>query len=87
LYNDVYGLELRGTCSRQWNQTIRVSKSDLREGDVLFFKSRISPSGWHCGLYIGNNKFVHASNKLEGVKISSLSEDIYRKNYKGAGRL
>ncbi len=87
LYNDVYGLELRGTCSRQWNQTKRISKTDIEIGDIIFFRSRLSPSGWHCGCYIGDNKFVHASNKWEGVKISSLSEDIYRKNYKGAGRL
>lgn len=87
LYNDVYGLDLKGTCSRQWNQTKRILKSALEVGDILFFRSRLSPSGWHCGIYIGENKFVHASNKLEGVKISSLIEDVYRKNYKGAGRL
>lgn len=87
LYNDVYALDLKGTCSRQWNQTKRILKSALEVGDILFFRSRLSPSGWHCGIYIGENKFVHASNKLEGVKISSLSEAVYRKNYKGAGRL
>ncbi len=87
LYNDVYGLDLKGTCSRQWNQTKRILKSALEIGDIVFFRSRLSPSGWHCGIYIGENKFVHSANKLEGVKISSLSEDVYRKNYKGAGRL
>jgi lipoprotein Spr len=87
LYRDVYGLELKDVAYKQWIQTKRISKTSLIVGDIIFFNSRISPSGWHCGIYIGNNKFVHAANKSEGVKISSLSELKYIKSYKGAGRL
>ena len=36
---------------------------------------------------IDNNKFVHSSNRREGVKISDLSEYPYNREYKGAGRL
>jgi len=43
--------------------------------------------GWHCGTYIGETMFVHAANKYEGVKISSLLEPRYKNAYKGAGRL
>lgn len=87
LYKDVYGQELDNTCAKQWTQTTRVQKDSLEIGDLLFFRSTISPSGWHCGVYIGNNQFVHSANKKEGVKISSLSELRYRRAYKGAGRL
>jgi cell wall-associated NlpC family hydrolase len=64
-----------------------VSKASLEVDDIVFFSSKISPSGWHCGIYIGNNKFVHSSNRREGVKISDLSEYPYNRSYKGAGRL
>ena len=32
-------------------------------------------------------RFVHAANRAEGVKISSLDEPIYKRAYKGSGRL
>lgn len=87
LYRDVYGLELKDVAYKQWIQTKRISKTNLIVGDIVFFNSRVSPSGWHCGVYIGNDRFVHAANKSEGVKISSLSELKYKKSYKGGGRL
>jgi cell wall-associated NlpC family hydrolase len=87
LYRNVYDLSLGDVAYKQWNQTKRIKKDSLRVGDIVFFRSRQSPSGWHCGIYIGNHRFVHAANKLEGVKISTLDEPRYLNSYKGAGRL
>lgn len=87
LYRDVYNLSLQDVAYKQWNQTKRIKKDSLQVGDIVFFRSRQSPSGWHCGIYIGNNRFVHAANKSEGVKISTLDEPRYLRSYKGAGRL
>ncbi len=74
LYGDVYKLQLENVCYRQWDQTQRIQKDSLQIGDLVFFRSRQSPSGWHCGTYIGETLFVHAANKYEGVKVSSLLE-------------
>lgn len=87
LYGEVYGIKLGNNCQQQWNQTKRVQRDSLIVGDILFFKSRQSPSGWHCGLYLGEGNFVHAANRAEGVKISNLSEPKYDKHFKGAGRI
>jgi lipoprotein Spr len=87
LYRDVYNLSLQDVAYKQWIQTKRIKKDSLQVGDIVFFRSRQSPSGWHCGIYIGNNRFVHAANKSEGVKISTLDEPRYLNSYKGAGRL
>ncbi len=87
LYWEVYGRKLGDNCAKQWNQTKRIKKSDLQVGDLVFFRSSQSPSGWHCGLYLGEDTFAHAANKKEGVKISSLFEPRYLRSYKGAGRL
>lgn len=86
-YNKVYNIILEGTAKYQYKNTIRVEKENLSVGDILFFRSKQSPSGWHCGIYIGDDNFVHAANTKEGVKISSLCENNYLKNYIGAGRL
>ena len=86
LYKDVYNKQLENVAWKQWNQTKRTTKDSLEIGDIVFFNSKTSPSRWHCGIYIGNNKFVHSSNKREGVKVSDLNEHRYSKSYKGAGR-
>jgi lipoprotein Spr len=87
LYQDVYSKQLENVCYKQWNQTGRIRRDSLQVGDLLFFRSKQSPSGWHCGIYIGNTYFVHAANRYEGVKISSINEPRYLKTFRGGGRL
>lgn len=86
LYQDVYGVQLQGVAYKQWSQTIRIKKDNLQVGDIVFFNSKQSPTGWHCGIYIGNRIFVHAANRYENVKLSNIDEPKYVKSYKGAGR-
>jgi cell wall-associated NlpC family hydrolase len=87
LYKDVYSTQLENVCYKQWNETGRVKRDSLQVGDLLFFRSKQSPSGWHCGVFIGYTYFIHAANKYEGVKISSLNEPRYMKSIRGFGRL
>jgi len=87
LYKEVYGKDLANVAYKQWNQTQRVKRDSIKVGDLVFFKSRISPSGWHCGIYMGNNIFFHAANRYEGVKLSSLLEPRYKNAIRGFGRL
>lgn len=86
-YKDVYNADIPGVCRKIWDFTTRVEKDSLKEGDVVFFNSRLSPSGWHAGVYLTDGYFLHAANRKERVKISSLNEEYYIKTYKGAGRL
>lgn len=87
LYKDVYSKDLADVAYKQWNQTQRIKKDSLVIGDLIFFRSRQSPSGWHTGTYIGNTYFIHAANRYEGVKVSSLEEPRYKKSIRGYGRL
>jgi len=86
-YKDVYNKELENVAYKQWIQTERVKYDSVQVGDLVFFRSKASPSGWHCGLYIGNTMFFHAANRYEGVKVSSLEEPRYKKAIRGFGRL
>jgi|688.fasta_scaffold162294_2 cell wall-associated NlpC family hydrolase len=86
LAQDVFKINIENTCSLQWETTPRVKKDSLQVGDLLFFRSKASPSRWHCGTYLGGTLFVHASNKYEGVKVSSINEPKYISAYRGAGR-
>jgi cell wall-associated NlpC family hydrolase len=46
-----------------------VEKSELRPGDLVFFYQPVS----HVGIYIGDGKIVHASNRKSPVKVSDMS--------------
>jgi hypothetical protein len=85
-YKTIFDVNLERVAKSQWEQTKRILKTELNIGDLVFFDSKVSPSKWHVGIFIGNNRFVHAANNAEGVKISRLDEKKYQKNYKGAGR-
>ncbi|MEY3407010.1 MAG: hypothetical protein RL038_71 [Actinomycetota bacterium] len=77
------GISLSHFSGSQWSQTRRVSRSQLRPGDLVFFFKGIR----HVGMYIGNNKMVHAANYGTGVIISSLSESYYSSRLSGYGRV
>lgn len=77
------GISLSHFSGSQWSQTRRVSRSQLRPGDLVFFFKGIR----HVGMYIGNNKMVHAANYGTGVIISSLSESYYSSRLSGYGRI
>jgi lipoprotein Spr len=86
LYRDVYGIEIPRTCYYQYQETDRIERKNIQIGDIIFFNSKVSPSGWHVGIYIGNDEFIHASNYRDGVKISCFDQPMYERIYKGAGR-
>ncbi len=82
---DVYGVDLPRTAHEQYEFTQRIEPEELQEGDLVFFYTsgrRIS----HCGIYIMNNKFVHASTS-QGVSVSDLNDTYWKDRYRGAGRL
>ena len=86
VYNH-FGYKISRTSKTQAKDVKEVAKSDLQPGDIIIFKNQSLTAIGHVGIYIGNNKFIHASNPQDGVKITSLSDSYYVKNYKGARRI
>jgi lipoprotein Spr len=83
MYSGMLGIALPRTAREQYNAVQKVSKTDLQEGDLVFFNTRGGVS--HVGYYLTNNKFVHASSS-NGVTISDLYDDYWSKRFVGAGR-
>lgn len=83
----IYGISLPRISAEQYKQSKRISRSELAEGDLVFFITRGKRIGIsHVGVYLCNNKFVHAST-TGGVMISDLEEPYYHKHYSGGGRV
>ena len=87
LIADVYNVnQLPRMSADQYKATRRIPKKDLREGDLVFFHTLgKGHKVTHVGVYLYNNRFVHAS--IAGVQISDLAEGYYRQHYIGAGRV
>lgn len=81
-----HGVSLPHNSAAQFSKGTPVKKSDLVKGDLVFF-SRGSLRVGHVGVYVGDGKFVHASNPRGGVKVSALSESYYSSRYVGARRV
>lgn len=80
-----HGITLPRTSSQQWTVGTKISKSNLKAGDLVFFNT--SGSGIsHLGIYIGNNQFIHSSSS-KGVVITSLSNSYWSARYYGARRV
>jgi lipoprotein Spr len=87
LLKDVYSLTVGRVIPDQFQAGIQVAKSDLAMGDLIFFKiSNRRPGPTHVGIYLGNNRFIHASIK-KGVTIENLEKPYYQTYYRSAVRL
>ena len=86
-YKEIFDKKLPRTAREQFKHTNRIDKDSLQMGDLVFFSSKLSPSGWHVGVYLWNGEFVHAANRKDDIKISCLWDSSYQKSFKGAGRL
>ena len=72
------------TTAAQWQTARPVVATDLRVGDLLFF--RIDGKISHVGLYLGDRRFVHAPSSGREVTIANLDADYYRKTFVRGGR-
>jgi cell wall-associated NlpC family hydrolase len=84
VYN-LCGVNIPRTSREQFQTGVSVSRSTLRDGDLVFF-GESSRHVNHVGIYIGEGKFVHAPRTRQNIKISSLDENYYSRKFVGARR-
>jgi len=83
------GITIPRTSRAQSTYGKYVSRSDLRPGDLIFFDTSKRRKGYvnHVGIYLGNDRFIHASSAKKKVVITRLGKSFYSKRYKGARRV
>ena len=85
IFKEVYNKDLFRSAMDQMKNVRVIIRSELAIGDLVFFKT-IGDKVSHVGIYIGENKFIHASS-TRGVVINSLEEAYYKKCFFAGGRV
>ncbi|MBR1645814.1 MAG: C40 family peptidase [Selenomonadaceae bacterium] len=79
------GVSIPRLADEQYNLGRKASKNQLTAGDLVFFTTYTSGVS-HCGIYVGDGKFLHASSS-RGVTINSLDDEYWRARFVGAKKL
>jgi cell wall-associated NlpC family hydrolase len=80
------GLELPRSSRQQWKTGKPVDIRHLSKGDLVFFATTGGRRVSHVGIYIGDNKFLHAPGNGRKIRISLLSNKYFKSRYLGARR-
>ena len=80
------GLQVRGTAADLGRMTRPIDRGELKPGDLVFFNT-LGARHSHVGVYVGDGRFVHASNPRTGVRIDVLSNRYYAQRFEGAHSL
>ena len=84
VYN-LCGLSIPRTSRDQFKAGDQVARSDLKDGDLVFFGSS-SDNINHVGIYVGDGKFVHAPRRGEEIRVTAVNESYFEKRFVGARR-
>lgn len=84
VYN-LCGVNIPRTSREQFRVGEKVDKTDLKDGDLVFFGASEEAIS-HVGIYVGNGRFVHAPRRGDEIKVSTLGEPYFAKEFIGAKR-
>lgn len=84
-----FGISLSHSATAQSKKGTYVAKENLQPGDLVFFKDYQTMDGiGHCGIYVGDGNFIHASSGTGYcVKLSTLLTGSYNTRYSTARRI
>jgi cell wall-associated NlpC family hydrolase len=85
IYQSAYRINLSRISTDQYKESKHVSREELKEGDLVFFNIR-GRGVSHVGIYLRNNKFIHASLR-DGVRVDDLSTGFYHDHFVSGGRV
>lgn len=80
------GIEVPRTAADQQRVALSVAKPDLLPGDLLFFKTTGSKRVSHVGVYVGENRFVHAPQSGKLIELRTLDDQYYGPRLVSSGR-
>jgi cell wall-associated NlpC family hydrolase len=86
VFNDTFGFLLPRKSSQMSKVGLVVGKEELRPGDLVFFNT-MRHAFSHVGIYVGDNKFIHAPSKGKSIRVDDMTKVYWEKRYNGARRM
>lgn len=86
VYREGGGIRLQGNSADLGKQSRPVNPASVLPGDLVFFNT-LGHRHSHVGIYVGDGRFVHASNPRTGVRVDRLSNRYYAQRFEGAHSL
>ena len=87
VFLEVYGIKVHRNSAKMLEENCRViDLDDLKEGDLVFFCTNGDERVSHVGIYLKENKFVHASSS-RGVAVDDLRQNYYATHFHAAARV
>lgn len=87
VYQAVYGITMHRNSAKMLEVNCRIiDLDDLKEGDLVFFITSSDGHVSHVGIYLKDNKFVHASSS-RGVTVDDLRQNYYATHFHAAARV
>ena len=83
-FTDFYSIDVPENTTTQYSGSISVPVGKEKPGDLVFFKNTNRAGISHVGIYLGENRFVHAANS--GVEINHLTGEYYQSRFAGFRR-
>jgi len=86
VFQQVTGVTLPRTAQAMSRVGDKVTLTDLQPGDLVFFNTRRFAFS-HVGIYLGDNRFIHAPRRGREVEVAELDKSFWQKRFDGARRL
>lgn len=86
VYHEARGIDLPNTARELAHAGIKVARDALRPGDLVFYNT-LKKSFSHVGIYLGDNRFIHAPSTGGAVRIDDMTATYWAKRFSGARRI
>lgn len=86
VFREAYGIRLPHNARAQSEMGLRVSLSELRAGDLVFYNT-LNQSFSHVGIYVGDGRFVHAPKSGSQVRFEQVTARYWMRRFDGARRI
>lgn len=86
MYEQTVGLLLPRRADQQAAATQVIDKKDLQPGDLVFFNT-MRRSFSHVGIYVGDNKFIHAPRSGAQIRVEDMGVSYWARRFNGARRV
>lgn len=86
VFKESWGKELPRTSEEMSRLGEKVNTQELQPGDLVFYNT-LRRAFSHVGIYLGDNRFIHAPSGGGQVRIESMDMSYWKKRFNGARRI